>query len=76
MFHMAYSYNTPYRIQHVFYRIEQIGPYSTIAKFALFCRFFAVLVPPQQRSFGKLPMLLYTISITYNILEKNWERFG
>ena len=38
MCHTVYSYNTPYRIQRVFYRIEQIRPYYTIAKFAFFGR--------------------------------------
>jgi len=41
MCHTAFSYNTPYRNERVFYRIEQIGPHYTIAKFSLFCRCWA-----------------------------------
>jgi hypothetical protein len=32
--------------------------------------------PPQQRPVSELPMLLYNILMRYNMLEKNWERFG
>jgi hypothetical protein len=31
---------------------------------------------PRQRPFSERPMLSCNILVTYNILEKNWERFG
>ena len=40
MFHTACSYNAPYQILT---RIEQIGPYYTIANFTIFGRFLAFL---------------------------------
>jgi len=76
MGHTAYLYNTPYGIKRVFYCIEQIGPYYTIAKPAVFCRFWAFLGNFSMRPFSKLSVLIYNILITQNVLEKNWERFG
>jgi len=40
MGHTANLYTTLYGILRVFYRIEQIGPYYTIAKFAVFYHFW------------------------------------
>ena len=46
-----------------------------------FCRFLPFWglfrqFPPHQRLLSQLPMLLYNVLITHNILERKWERFG
>jgi len=46
-----------------------------ICRFLLFLGLFRQS-SPRQRPFFELPVLLYNILITLNILEKNWEYFG
>jgi len=52
-------------------RIIRLQSLPFFAVFGLFRQF-----PPQQRSFIELPVLIYNILMTHNILEKNWERLG
>ena len=52
-------------------RIIRLQNLPFLPFFGLFRQF-----PPQQRPFSELLMLLYSILIAYNILDKIWERFG
>jgi len=45
MGHTTYSYNSPYGILRVFYRIELIGPYHTIANLPIFLPFLGIFRP-------------------------------